>query len=539
MDEISALRKVAMSRGRQLLFLTVGMGLLAVALTKLDYLQYSNGNFAPFPGAVIALSVAGVAMLWGLVNWMLATAHLRSAATFSARLSDLLSFSSSAEVTKLRQALELRAAHSSVLAELLVRDAPLIDAHLFRLFAAEETANAAKAKARRLQRLTGQFAEMRNASAAHLEKQRLNSPAIRSDRLLKESQEKLQAIIDAAQAAWEKRYEELSWWGKLTTDPPDLTPLQKQADDLRTAHRRLLASGDVARSEAWFTAQKARLTEMLITSEAAAAASITSTVRPDSDDTTIARSAVWLAAISVPVSAWGDVAQTADIYDTLRQVNGKYSDLTDFEIWLSALTMPSESLQGLASLVKGAYFEALVARETGAERIGSFNQADVDLDLHGVAYQLKATDSPAYVLGVPDDITVIATSEVAAMTAAIDSGISNADLDRAMDLSFGGSVLDVHDTALDAVLTGAGGLGLLASIRGINLAAERYQETGLLAEAVIEGTGEAIKGTAKAMVDSAEFGYKVLQSRPSRFVGRGIAKALTSLDHKLTGGDAP
>lgn len=72
MDEISALRKVARSRGRQLLFLTVGMGLLAVALTKLDYLQYTNGNFAPFPGAVIVLSVAGGAMLWGLVNWMLA-----------------------------------------------------------------------------------------------------------------------------------------------------------------------------------------------------------------------------------------------------------------------------------------------------------------------------------------------------------------------------------------------------------------------------------------------------------------------------------
>lgn len=43
----------------------------------------------------------------------------------------------------------------------------------------------------------------------------------------------------------------------------------------------------------------------------------------------------------------------------------------------------------------------------------------------------------------------------------------------------------------------------------------------------------AIQGTACALVAITEMGYKVLTSRPSRFVGRTLLSGLKKLDDKL------
>ena len=128
---------------------------------------------------------------------------------------------------------------------------------------------------------------------------------------------------------------------------------------------------------------------------------------------------------------------------------------------------------------------------------------------------------------------MIATSEVALTTDAIDSGFSNEEITDAVDLALGDKVVDVGDSVVDAILTGVGGLGLFATIEGINHAAKQYENGGDGAEALFEGAGVAIEGTARALVGAAEMLYKLLMSRPVRFVGRMIYKALVKLDDRI------
>lgn len=82
--------------------------------------------------------------------------------------------------------------------------------------------------------------------------------------------------------------------------------------------------------------------------------------------------------------------------------------------------------------------------------------------------------------------------------------------------------MDFPDTAMDAVI---GGLGLFATLRGVNHSIDRHREGIDKAEAIEEGIGVAVTGTMKATVDIAEMSYKVATSRPSRFLGRQVVKA--------------
>jgi hypothetical protein len=94
-------------------------------------------------------------------------------------------------------------------------------------------------------------------------------------------------------------------------------------------------------------------------------------------------------------------------------------------------------------------------------------------------------------------------------------------------------VVDTKDTALDALLSGVGGLGLFATIQGVNHAGERYKNGGDGVEALFAGAGVAIEGSARALVGTAELGYKVLASAPSRFIGRALMAGLKKLDDKM------
>ena len=230
---------------------------------------------------------------------------------------------------------------------------------------------------------------------------------------------------------------------------------------------------------------------------------------------------------------WSDLDSVGNVYDSLRLVNSNFSTMTDAEIWWESLFMPAESLAGLAALTKGAYFEQLVAQDTGGELFEHFNNPDTDIVIDGVAFQLKATDSVDYVYSVDESIPVIATSEVALATGVIDSGYTIEGLTNTVDNALGGTVVDIGDTTVDAILAGLGGLGFFATIEGINHASKKYSNGGDGVEALFEGAGVAIEGTARALVGAAEMTYNVLASRPSRFVGRALLRGLIKLDDKL------
>ncbi|MQX45735.1 hypothetical protein [Sinorhizobium medicae] len=168
---------------------------------------------------------------------------------------------------------------------------------------------------------------------------------------------------------------------------------------------------------------------------------------------------------------------------------------------------------GPISLAKGAYFEKLVEADFGGERFEHFNHPDTDIVIDGVAYQIKATDSASYVESVADDIPVIATSEVAEITRAIDGGYSDEDIEDTVELALGGTVIDFGDTAVDALLTGVGGLGLLATVRGVNHGLTMHREGADPIESIVEGAGVAVVGTMKGTVNGAEWATK--EQKPS------------------------
>ena len=150
--------------------------------------------------------------------------------------------------------------------------------------------------------------------------------------------------------------------------------------------------------------------------------------------------------------------------------------------------------------------------------------------------KIKATDSISYIESIDSNIPVIATSEVAEKTDAVDIGYSNEELSDSIDFAFGGTVIDVADTTADAILAGLGGLGFFATIRGVNHAAEKYNNGDDGVEAIFEGAGVAIEGTAKGLVDTCELAFNVVTSKPCRFVGRHVYAGLEKLERKFLGG---
>jgi hypothetical protein len=316
---------------------------------------------------------------------------------------------------------------------------------------------------------------------------------------------------------------------------PDFKDIDKAINELSTLQRKLVArhSDDLQALEAHFKESENRALSRIAASKVEAARYIRNSDYHNSLESPLVQKALWFSAMSVPLSMWSDVDSAADVYDSLRAVNSNYSSMSDLEIWWEALFLPAESLAGLAALTKGAYFERLVAEDTGGELFEHFNNPETDIVIDGIAFQLKATDSAGYVYSVDETIPVIATTEVALATGVVDSGYSHEDLTNTIDNALGGTIVDIGDTTVDAVLAGLGGLGLFATIEGINHASKKYENGGDGVESLFEGAGVAIEGTARALVGAAEMGYNVLASRPSRFVGRALLNGLKELDDKM------
>lgn len=336
--------------------------------------------------------------------------------------------------------------------------------------------------------------------------------------------EALQALLNAKdleQAKYEAAYAKYSWWQKLNSEDPDLKHFDQKIEELKAVQKRLFdkyGQGKIQRIAKTFD-------ELLETSETRLkAAYLKASVELQNSTSKNSVSGAFQAgllcsAFSVSYSVADDLSTTGAIYDSLRKVNGNFANLSDGEIWWSSLWMSDAQLQGLQNLTKGAYFEDLVATKTGGTLFEHFNHKDTDIIIDGVEVQLKATDSVDYIESIDPEISVLATSEVADLTEAIDSGISNLDLTDSIELALGGTVLDFADTTADAIFSGLGGLGTFATLRGVHHGVKEYRNTGDLAQAFDEGVEVAIVGNLKGLVNTSEMVYKTATSRPSKFVG--------------------
>lgn len=382
-------------------------------------------------------------------------------------------------------------------------------------------------KIRRRAAVSKATAQMREMATARIAQSRNGHPVLAArdaaiQRLARVKARRIQLESDV-----HEMLEGTSWWAQFTYDYPDYNKIDKEIQDLELGVRLFLSrkAKIIREAEEKLDAAAGCIDTRLRLIEENVIGAIPDRRQDPFNGDNIARDALFLSVLSVPVSAWQDISQAGVVYDALRSVNGNFEGMSDSEIWLQTLAMEPESLAGLASLTKGALFEAYVAESSGGTLHEHFNTPDTDIVIDGMEFQVKATDSAGYIESVDPDIPIIATSEVAAETGAIDGGMTNADLDSTTDLALGGSVIDFPDTAMDAVIGGLGGLGLLATLRGINHAIDRHREGIDKAEAIEEGIGIAVTGTMKATVDMAEMGYKVVTSRPSRFLGRQVVKA--------------
>lgn len=381
-------------------------------------------------------------------------------------------------------------------------------------------------KMRRRETVLMATAEMRKMAKARIAQSRKAHPVLAARDAAIQRLGRVKARRVQLEADVDEMLKGKSWWTQLTYDYPDYNQMDKEIRDLEWNVKLFLSrNATVIREvEEKLDAAAGRIDKRLRRIEETVIGAIPDKRQEPFDGDTIARDALILSALSIPVSAWQDISQAGEVYDALRSVNGNFEGMSDSEIWLQTLAMEPESLAGLASLTKGALFEAHVAESTGGTLHEHFNTPDTDITIDGMEFQVKATDSAGYIESVDPDIPVIATSEVAVEVGAIDGGMTNADLESATDLALGGSVVDVPDTAIDAVIGGLSGLGIFATLRGINHAIDRHREGIDKAEAIEEGIGVAVTGTMKATVDLAEMGYKAATSRPSRFLGRQVVK---------------
>lgn len=398
-------------------------------------------------------------------------------------------------------------------------------------------------RSQRSRQLDDRFADLRRKVASRLTYARNVDPVLAARNAACRKLERVKARRARLEADVDELLKGASWWQKLNYDYPDYYKMDREIRGLEEEVSRFLFTNSrkIRDAEARFDKAQERSLARIESSKAQAKAAIPTSRDNDFKSDRLARDALTLGLLSVPVSAWNDISKADQVYSALRSVNGNYEGLSDFEIWLQCLTMPSESLVGLASLAKGALFEAHVADSTGGMLNEHFNAPDTDIVIDGVAYQIKATVSEAYIATVDPEIPVIATSEVAETTGAIAGGLENADLDSMTSLALGGTVVDGADTLMDAALSGLGGLGILATLRGINHTINRHREGISAEEAVEEGVGIAITGSMKATVDLAEMSYKAAMSRPSRFVGRQIARAFggSGSSTEMHPGDGP
>jgi hypothetical protein len=336
-----------------------------------------------------------------------------------------------------------------------------------------------------------------------------------------------------AQSEWNVKYERFSWWNKIKhAQGPDFRDFDNKILELKDISVKIKQKhgADIKKINQQYETLKATGNRRIKAAYERANEILLENKEVSLTANELLQKAYWCSTFSVSISLWSDFNQAGDIYDSLRSVNGNFADMSDSEIWWESLWMSSESLTGLASLAKGAYFEQLVANDTGGELFEHFNHKDTDIIIDGVAVQLKATDSVSYIESVDSGIPVITTSEVAGKTGMIDSGYSNEELTDSVDLALGGTVVDVADTTIDALLAGVGGLGVFASISGINHAQAKYDNGMNGEEALIEGLSVAVEGTAKGVVDAGELVSKAVMSRPSRFVGRTLLKGLKKLE---------
>ena len=501
-------------------------GVVAAAFLKISQFLHQNALIAA--GVVVIASCC----IWG--GYRRAKTRLDDYITAQQYIAAALKAHSSEDIIAIRLQLDASANRDTSIRDLQAYNTANLDRHLSDVIE-DETREA------RSLRVAMLCADARRILSSRIEQHRLASPVIKAERQISEAITNLKRHKSDAERQLDEQRERSFLKAWLDFTRPTFEDVDAKIAELEAAHQRLVNSGKIAKTDRYYAELGALVKRRTVDIERAALSAIPDRREDDFDDRRIVQSALIFSAISLPVSAWQDVSQAGSVYDSLREVSGNYTGMNDADIWLDTLMMPSDQLAGLANLTKGALFEKYVEADFEGQRFEHFNHPDTDIVIDGVAIQIKATDSISYVNGVAEGIPVISTSEVANATGSIDGGYANEDLTNAVDLAFGGTILDISDTAVDAVLSGVGGVGIFAIFRGIQSASARFKENGDALESLEAFIGTTATTSIRGVVNAGELAFRgtagVVKSPPVRFLGRmlvaGVSAGVKKIDDSL------
>lgn len=482
-------------------FLAVALAMLSTAALLWMAPDDIERSAKQFP--VVGIFLATVFLGGPIALSIQSHSRLRRFQKFSGQLSEALNSSSSSEVKARLSKLSEHAKSRRYLRKSLDLLTP-------RLHERHNTLLGQEIRRERQARIAQLCDEADNLVKAAARRQHEAKPEVRARIEIKQAIAHLRQIVAEADKQFEEELNKrtLKWWRTLTRNRSPIKEIENQISILETALDKLEESPALVRAEADYLKLQRLVEQRIATSRQAALNAIPEQHLDPFDPDRALALGLFAGSASIPISVAIDLENAENVFDALRDVNSNYAEMSDLEIWHETLVMPAESLVGLASLTKGAYFEELVELEMGGERFADFNHPDTDITIDGIAYQIKATDSSAYVDSVADHIPIIATSEVAEETKAIDIGVTDADLSTTIDLALGGEVIDFGDTILDGVTIGLGGVGIVAIIHGAHRAWGSFQSNKNALGALGVGLKTTSVSTLRSAVNLSEMIYR-------------------------------
>jgi len=529
-NPIEAVRRRHALAGRAYAFLTTGALVTGAGALAGSLSSYFTDPFAlSMGGAALALGSAGGAA--ALVRRK-ADSRIERFGAAELVVQNLLHAGSSAEILDLRADLDAQAIAEPEVAYLL----SLRDREISKHFSSVRDREVRIERDAAVRQLCAQAGASLHRQ---IEALREDDPFLRAKQTLRDAIRSIGEQKAAAQRQIDEAIAKSFLQWRKQWSRPDFAEVDVKIAELEDALRTLKQSPEFRQADQRFTELAVMVERRARDVETAALTAIPQSREEAFDSDWVVRNALYVSALSVPVSAWGDLSQASDVFATLRDVNGNYAGMSDVDIWLDTLMMPGEQLAGLVSLTKGAYFEELVEADFGGVRFEHFNHPDTDVMIDGIEYQIKATDSASYIDSVADHIPIIGTSEIADITGSIDGGYTNEALTDGVELVLGGPIIDLSDTALDAVFSGLGFIGIVGLVKGTARGASIYRETGDAVKGLASGAGVTFEESVWAVINSFELvtrgALTVATSKPAHYLGGKFGDAWRAAKRSYTG----
>lgn len=178
-------------------------------------------------------------------------------------------------------------------------------------------------KIRRREAVSRATAQMREVATARIAQSRKAQPILAARDAAIQRLARVKARRVQLEADVDEMLKGTSWWTQLTYDYPDYNRMDKEIRDLEGDVSLFLTRNakEIQGAEDKLHAAAGRIDARLQLIEKTVIDAIPDSRQEPFNGDTIARNALILSALSVPVSAWQDISQTGEVYDALRLVN--------------------------------------------------------------------------------------------------------------------------------------------------------------------------------------------------------------------------